>query len=132
MPQNLELFDSDWKYGVVGLREELFDVVAAFTDVMQMLEKAIPGGLNAEEDKTYQENRRDDLLECTLLIFHRVNELLQVATISPSEEETKEWEIIHKPQNKILESLFKFTHSQRDFQIFTPEVYEAVKSEKKF
>ena len=130
---DLHVFQSDWKKGVVGINEELFDVVAAFTQVMSTLVNAIPVGLNKEEDKIYGENRREDLLECTLLLFHKVNELLQISHISPSsEEETKDWEVIHIPTNHVLESLFRDTHSQKEFQIFSPEVYEKIKTERKF
>ena len=36
------------------------------------------------------------------------------------------------PTNQSLESLFKATHSDKAYQIFTPEVYEKIKTERKF
>lgn len=36
------------------------------------------------------------------------------------------------PTNESLESLFKATHSDKAYQIFTPEVYEKIKTESKF
>ena len=36
------------------------------------------------------------------------------------------------PTNSVLESLFKATHSDKAYQIFTPEVYEKVKTERKY
>ena len=54
----------------------MFDVVAAFTQVLSTLVTVIPVGLNREEDKIYGENRREDLFECTLVLFHKINELL--------------------------------------------------------
>lgn len=130
---NLHVFQSDWKYGVVAINEEMFDVVAAFTQVLSTLVTVIPVGLNREEDKIYGENRREDLFECTLVLFHKINELLDCYNVSAtSEEETKEWDVIKTPVNRVLESLFRDTHSQKDYQIFTPEVYKKIKSERKF
>ena len=61
---------------MVAINEEMFDVVAAFTQVLSTLVTVIPVGLNREEDKIYGENRREDLFECTLVLFHKINELL--------------------------------------------------------
>jgi hypothetical protein len=113
---NLHVFQSDWKYGVVAINEEIFDVVAAFTQVLSTLVAVIPVGLNKEEDRIYGENRRMDLLECTLLLFHKINELLDCFSVSDSSnEEAKEWEVIKTPVNRVLENLFKDTHSQKDY-----------------
>lgn len=81
----------------------------------------------------YSQERREDLLESTLVVFHRANELLNCSHITPGmEEESKDWDVMRKPSNDVLESLFKQTHSDKAYQIFTPEVYELVKTEKKF
>ena len=93
--------------------------------------QAIPIGLKAEEDKIYGQERREDLLDCTLSVFHKVNEHLCCSDVSP-DEERKDWEHIRTPSNRVLEDLFKSTHSDKGYQIFTPEVYERVKSESKF
>ena len=74
-----------------------------------------------------------DLMECTLLLFHKINELLDCFSVSDSSnEEAKEWEVIKTPVNRVLENLFKDTHSQKDYLIFTPEVYKKIKTELKF
>ena len=73
------------------------------------------------------------MLESMLIVFHRVNEILHCSHLTPDmEEESKEWDVMRKPTNDVLESLFKQTHSDKGYQIFTPEVYTRVKTEKKF
>ena len=81
----------------------------------------------------YDQEKREDLLECTTIVFHKVNELLNCSHFSPAtEEESKEWDVMRIPTNAALESLFKATHSDKAYQIFTPEVYEKIKTERKF
>ena len=109
----------------------MFEIVTAFTNVVNTLIKAIPIGINKEEDRIYGQERREDLLDCTLMLFHKVNEVLHCSNFSPAQEESKEWDILRIPTNEVLENLFKATHSDKGYQIFTPEVYEKVKTEYK-
>ena len=110
----------------------MFEIVAAFTNVINTLILAIPIGINKDEDKIYGQERREDLLDCTLMLFHKVNEKLNCSHLSPAQEESKDWDIMRIPTNEVLESFFKLTHSDKGYQIFTPEVYEKVKTEHKF
>ena len=106
--RDTQILISEWKQGVYAIDEHLFNVVGAFTKVMSVLIKAIPIGLNKEEDKMYSQERREDLLESTLVVFHRANELLNCSHITPGmEEESKDWDVMRKPSNDVLESLFK-------------------------
>ena len=104
----------------------------AFTNVVDTLVKAIPIGLNAETDRDYGQERREDLLDSTLLLFYKTNELLNCSNFSPADEESKDFLVIHTPTNEVLATLFKLTHSDKDYMIFTPEVYERIKKEEKF
>ena len=123
------IFQSDWKVGVVSINEELFDIVTAFTSVLETLVGAIPVGLSSESDHDYGQERREDLLDSTLLLFYKVNELLNCSHVSPAEEESKEFMIMRAPTNEVLETLFRLTHSDKSYLIFTPEVYERIKKE---
>ena len=77
--------------------------------------------------------RREDLLEATLSLFYKVNEILDCSHYSPAaEEESKEFLVMRAPTNEVLETLFKLTHSDKSFQIFTADVYEQIKKEDKF
>ena len=126
------MFHSEWRTGVTGINEQLFEIVAAFTNVLSTLIQSIPIGVDKEQDKLYGQERREDLLDCTLLVFHKVNEILHCSHLSPAHEESKDWDIMRVPSNEVLESLFKATHSDKGYQIFTPEVYEKIKTEVRF
>jgi len=128
----LKLFQTDLKVGVVALNEHLFEIVSAFTQVVGALTRAIPTGMRAESDRSYGLERREDLLESTLLLFYKVNELLDCLH-APPDEESKEREKMAKPAtNSIMETLFERTHSDKRFSICTPEVHDAIKTERKF
>lgn len=58
--------------------------------------------------------------------------MLNCSHYSPAEEESKEFLVMRTPTNELLETLFKLTHSDKSYQIFTPETYERIKQEEKF
>ena len=55
--------------------------------MLSTLVKAIPLGLDREQDQMYDQEKREDLLESAILVFHKVNEKLHCTNFSPSVHE---------------------------------------------
>ena len=68
-----ELLQENIKSEVDSIRDDVFEVVTAFTPVLKLLTKAIPLGLKNEEDQKYAKQCREDLFDCTLMLFRNVN-----------------------------------------------------------
>ena len=47
------MFHSEWRTGVTGINEQLFEIVSAFTNVLSTLIQSIPIGVDKEQDKLY-------------------------------------------------------------------------------
>ena len=50
MGNDLQVLQTEWKSGVYGINEQLFEIVQSFTNVLNVLVQSIPIGLNSEED----------------------------------------------------------------------------------
>jgi hypothetical protein len=59
---------------VTDINTDVFELITAYSEVLNLIVKNIPLGMNAEEDKAYNLDIRDGLFECTLLLFRRVTE----------------------------------------------------------
>jgi hypothetical protein len=105
----------------------VFDFVTAYSEVLSLVVKNIPLGLSLEEDPSYNLEIRDGLFECTLLLFKKVTDYFGCTL--PQQESG--WEVI-KDTNTQIEMLLAETHSDKDQKIFTPDVYNKIKSEKTF
>lgn len=106
----------------------MFDLSTAFADVLGIIVRNIPLGMDLEQDKSFNLLQRDELFECTLILFQKVTEYFNCTTYLGGE-----WEVI-TGTNKRISILLKDTHSDESLQtkIFTPEVYERIKHEKSF
>ena len=66
-------------------------------------------------------------------MFYKVNQIFRCSQLSPLTDLNNEWDEMHKADpryNEVLEQVFKATHSDKDYKIFIPEMYELVKLEK--
>lgn len=77
--------------GVVEISDHIFEVVMAYTPILKLLVKSIPLGLNKADDKIFVKDIREDLLECTLILFRKVNEHLNFSYTSTDSD----WEVMH-------------------------------------
>lgn len=59
---------------VKDINQTVFDLVTAFADVIELITRNIPLGLNFENDKSNNRDRRDELLDSTLIMFRKVTE----------------------------------------------------------
>ena len=79
------------KSEVESIKEDVFEIVTAYTPVLKVLVKTIPLGVNKEEDEISDKQCREDLFDCTLLLFRHVNQHLQLTSTD------KDWDVMHAP-----------------------------------
>lgn len=52
--KSIEIFETDWKVGCIGIHAQLFDAVETFSLVITKLVSLIPLGFSREEDRQYE------------------------------------------------------------------------------
>ena len=112
----------------IVIQEDVFEVVAAYTQVQKLLVDSVPLGISRQLDEMFLRECREDLLDCTIYLFKMVNQKLRCnLTISENE-----WELMQNPQNQVLVKLFEKTHSDNAYNIFKSADYEMIKQERSF